>query len=180
MNYSGRFTQGHGCVVIEAMLMVVLGLFSLSAIGGEGNFLAREQERVKGMSELEENYFTLISYVKIKNEFKDLSDHNNELMWPLKVFAIGNKILHVVSTDRNPFKDCFAMRYENLEGAIRGEITFSELQKREEGTASCIEDGGKTLTARHGREVYEGLEMSERDRQSLQRIIGLAKVAASE
>lgn len=180
MYFSGRFARMNSSLLVQALVVAALFVFSLSAVGSEGNFVSREQDRIRGMSELEEIHFTLVSYVEIKREFGDLLDHNDGLQWPLKVFAWSNRILHKVSTERNPLRECFIMRSENVAKMIRGEVTYGEFRKSGEDTAKCIGDAQKTISKKYGTSPFERLSMTERDQQSLRRIIGLAKAMASE
>ncbi|KXS54298.1 MAG: hypothetical protein AWU57_1306 [Marinobacter sp. T13-3] len=110
----------------------------------------------------------------------NLLAHHDELQWPLKVFAWSNRILHKVSTERNPLRECFIMRSENVAKMIRGEVTYGGFRKNGEDTAKCIGDAQKIVSQKYGTSVFEGLRMTERDQQSLRRIIGLAKAMASE
>lgn len=180
MSYSVRFARINSSLLIQALVVVALFVLSLSAVGSEGNFVSREQDRIRGMSELEEIHFTLVSYVKIKSEFEDLLNHNDGLQWPLKVLAWSNGILHTVSTERNPLRECFIMRSENVAKLIRGEVTYSEFQKSGDDTAKCIGDAQRTVSQKYGKSALKGLKMTERDQQSLRSIIGLAKTMASE
>ena len=72
MSYSGRFARINSSLLTQALVVAALFVFSLSSVGSEGNFVSREQDRIRGMSELEEIHFTLVSYVEINSEFKDL------------------------------------------------------------------------------------------------------------
>lgn len=149
---------------------------------GSENPISRLEKKVTDMSAVQEAHFTIVAFTEIAEDFSELKkDTPEDLSWALKVFDAGNLILHTISTDRNPFRQCFWLRHNNIESYIQGKISSgTRLQEEEERTKDCIREATEELNSQHGQSALNESELSREDYQSARNIVGIAKYAMTQ
>ncbi|MDT8879423.1 hypothetical protein RSO68_08070 [Halomonas saccharevitans] len=153
-----------------------------AVFSSENNAVVDLREKLRAMPAIQEVSATLYAFLEVEDEFESLySNGQATSAWALKVFSTGNYVLHYVASDRNPLKECFDSRYENTAGYIRGEIeTMEELSEKEERTSLCIEEAQREMMERYGEEEVMNVQFDDEDKRVAEKVIGIAKLVASD